>query len=130
MITAASCLEVQTPTSRVCYSVQYQTLSSWNAHSLAACMSSLARLLDGRGVAMVSQPASGRDASRRLRTKVVNTNHALGCKTPDVESVLNVILQICCVTKRVASAGRLQRGGIGGGSDRCSSRPCSRPRLR
>lgn len=45
---------------------------------LSAHMLSSASSLGGPGVAVVSQPASGRDASRRLGTRATTINHAQG----------------------------------------------------
>lgn len=54
---------------------------------LTAHMRSSASLLGGPGVALVSQPASGRDASRRFGTRATMINHAQRCCSPDVESL-------------------------------------------
>lgn len=53
---------------------------------LTAHMLSSASSLGGPGVAVVSQPASGRDASRRLGTRATTINHAHGAALQTLNS--------------------------------------------
>lgn len=69
------------------------TKSNWDPR-LRAHMFSFACLPGGRGVAVVSQPASGRDASRRIGTRATTINHAQGA----VFQTLNPF-QFGCLTK-------------------------------
>lgn len=80
MITAACCPRMPTtPTSRVSVSsVALDTFQlNWNPQ-LTAHMFSSASSLGDPGAAVVPQPASGRDASRRLGTRATIINHAQG----------------------------------------------------
>lgn len=67
--------------------------SNWDPR-LTALMFSCACLPGGPGVAVVAQPASGRDASRRIGTRAITINHAQGAAFQTLNP-----FQFGCLTK-------------------------------
>lgn len=97
MVTAACCPRMPTTTlmSQALYCLLRSTVfkSNWDP-CLTAHMLSFVCLPGGPGVALVSQPASGRDASRRIGTRATTINHAQGAALQTLNP-----FQFGCLTK-------------------------------